>query len=82
MTATGIVTILIGGGKATIEGDVKKTIAFSTISQLGYIVTIIGLGHPSIAFFHLITHALFKSTIFMSAGVIFTYGHHYQTYDQ
>ena len=82
VTATGIVTILIGGGKATIEGDVKKTIAFSTIRQLGYIVTIIGLGHPSIAFFHLITHALFKSTIFIRAGVIFTYGHHYQTYDQ
>lgn len=79
---TGGVTMLIGGGKATIEGDVKKTIAYSTISQLGYIVVILGLGHPRIAFFHLITHALFKSTIFISAGVVFSYGHHYQTYDQ
>jgi len=74
--------MLIGGGNATIEGDVKKTIAFSTMSQLGYIVTILGRGHRRIAFFHIITHALFKSTIFMSAGVIFTHGHHYQTYDQ
>lgn len=72
----------MGGGKATTEGDVKKTIAYSTISQLGYIVLILGLGFPNIAFFHLITHALFKATIFISVGVVFTYGHHYQTYDQ
>jgi len=79
---TGVVTILMGGGKATIEGDVKKTIAYSTMRQLGYMVTILGLGHPRIAFFHLITHALFKSTLFIRAGVVFSYGHHYQTYDQ
>lgn len=78
---TGMITIVAGGGKATIEGDVKKTIAYSTISQLGFIVTILGLGFPNIAFYHLITHALFKATIFMSVGTVFAYGHHYQTYD-
>lgn len=79
--ATGLGTIIAGGGKATTEGDVKKTIAYSTISQLGYMVAILGLGFPNIAFFHLITHALFKATIFMRAGVIFTSNHHYQGFD-
>ena len=82
IAGTGLISIIAGGGKATIEADVKKTVAYSTISQLGYIVTILGLGHPNIAFFHLITHALFKATIFIRVGVIFSYRHHYQTYDQ
>ena len=78
---TGIMTILAGGGKASTEPDVKKTIAYSTLSQLGYITAIIGLGFPNIAFFHLVVHALYKATIFISAGATFAYNHHYQTYD-
>jgi NADH-ubiquinone oxidoreductase chain 5 len=61
-------TILIAGFRATTECDIKKIIALSTLSQLGMIITSIGLNMPSLAFFHIITHALFKALLFICAG--------------
>lgn len=57
----------------------KKIVAYSTMSQLGFMMAIIGLGYPIIAFFHLVTHAFFKATLFMSVGVVFISRFHYQT---
>ena len=66
----GILTILISGWGANFEVDLKKVIALSTLRQLGVIIIILRLGIKELAFFHLITHALFKSTLFICAGFI------------
>lgn len=66
----GVLTIFISGLGANLEGDLKKVVALSTLSQLGLIFIILGWGKPVIAFFHLITHALFKSSLFMCVGFI------------
>ena len=61
-------TIFIAGLSATTECDIKKIIALSTLSQLGIIITRIGLNMPNLAYFHIITHALFKALLFICAG--------------
>lgn len=61
-------TIFIAGLRATSECDIKKIIALSTLSQLGIIITSIGLDAPNLAFFHIVTHALFKALLFICAG--------------
>lgn len=71
-----ISTILIAGIRATNECDIKKIIALSTLSQLGIIMTSIGLGYPQITFIHIIIHALFKALLFICAGnIINTHSH-------
>merc|ERR1712198_494673 len=50
--------------------DIKKIIALSTLSQLGIIIIILGLGNPILSFFHLISHAFFKAILFICAGII------------
>jgi len=64
----GALTIFIAGGSALKELDIKKVIALSTLSQLGVIFFSLGLALPSVAFFHLASHAYFKAILFMSAG--------------
>lgn len=66
----GVFTILLGGLIAVIEMDFKKVIAFSTLRQLGLIVFILGFGEFSLRFFQLITHAIFKSFLFINSGII------------
>lgn len=66
----GALTAFFGASTATVQTDVKKTIAFSTCSQLGYMVMACGVGHFSAAFFHLLTHAFFKALLFLCAGVL------------
>ena len=66
----GIITIIISGLRANFESDLKKIIALSTLSQLGLIIIILRLGLPDLAFFHLTTHALFKSALFICVGFI------------
>lgn len=63
-------TIFIAGLGANYEFDLKKIIALSTLSQLGLIIRILSLGFCKLAFFHLLTHALFKALLFMCAGGI------------
>nr|YP_010321800.1 NADH dehydrogenase subunit 5 [Stenochironomus okialbus]UKO33001.1 NADH dehydrogenase subunit 5 [Stenochironomus okialbus] len=63
-------TMFMSGMGANFEFDLKKIIALSTLSQLGLMMGILSLGFMKLAFFHLLTHALFKAMLFMSAGVI------------
>lgn len=63
-------TIFMAGLGANFEFDLKKIIALSTLRQLGLIIRILAIGFPKLAFFHLLTHALFKALLFMCAGAI------------
>nr|YP_009116452.1 NADH dehydrogenase subunit 5 [Cherax holthuisi]AJD80480.1 NADH dehydrogenase subunit 5 [Cherax holthuisi] len=63
-------TMFMAGLGANFEFDLKKIIALSTLSQLGVMMSILSLGFADLAFFHLLTHALFKALLFMCAGMI------------
>nr|YP_010519758.1 NADH dehydrogenase subunit 5 [Rhaphidophora quadrispina]UXP34381.1 NADH dehydrogenase subunit 5 [Rhaphidophora quadrispina] len=63
-------TMFMAGLGANFEFDLKKIIALSTLSQLGLMMSILSMGYPKLAFFHLLTHALFKALLFMCAGSI------------
>nr|YP_010501926.1 NADH dehydrogenase subunit 5 [Ptomascopus plagiatus]UXC94692.1 NADH dehydrogenase subunit 5 [Ptomascopus plagiatus] len=64
----GSMTMFMAGLGANFEFDLKKIIALSTLSQLGLMMSILSLGEVNLTFFHLLTHALFKATLFMCAG--------------
>lgn len=66
----GTITMLIGAIKATQVWDIKRVLAYSTMSQLGLMVLAVGLGSWQTAFFHLTTHAFFKAGLFLSAGSV------------
>nr|WAB69690.1 NADH dehydrogenase subunit 5 [Coelophthinia sp. 1 JPL-2022a] len=66
----GGMTMFMSGLGANFEFDLKKIIALSTLSQLGLMMSILSMGFPMLAFFHLLTHALFKALLFMCAGAI------------
>nr|YP_009772321.1 NADH dehydrogenase subunit 5 [Hydrotaea dentipes]QIT03202.1 NADH dehydrogenase subunit 5 [Hydrotaea dentipes] len=63
-------TMFMSGLGANYEFDLKKIIALSTLSQLGLMMSILSIGFMKLAFFHLLTHALFKALLFMCAGAI------------
>nr|YP_010350391.1 NADH dehydrogenase subunit 5 [Ixodes hirsti]UOK09872.1 NADH dehydrogenase subunit 5 [Ixodes hirsti] len=63
-------TLFMAGVGANLEMDFKKIIAFSTLSQLGLIMMILSLGKMEFAFFHLLMHAMFKSMLFLCAGLV------------
>nr|QOY24516.1 NADH dehydrogenase subunit 5 [Chamaepsila rosae] len=63
-------TMFMAGLGANFEFDLKKIIALSTLSQLGLMMSILSMGYYKLAFFHLLTHALFKALLFMCAGAI------------
>nr|YP_010257215.1 NADH dehydrogenase subunit 5 [Teratura megafurcula]QVM19039.1 NADH dehydrogenase subunit 5 [Teratura megafurcula] len=63
-------TMFMAGLGANFEYDLKKIIALSTLSQLGLMMSILSMGFPKLAFFHLLTHALFKALLFMCAGAV------------
>nr|AII02386.1 NADH dehydrogenase subunit 5 [Lacosoma valva] len=63
-------TMFMAGISANYEFDLKKIIALSTLSQLGLMMSILSMGFPNLAFFHLLTHAMFKALLFMCAGSI------------
>nr|YP_010987683.1 NADH dehydrogenase subunit 5 [Platystethus arenarius]WON66115.1 NADH dehydrogenase subunit 5 [Platystethus arenarius] len=63
-----VITMFMAGLGANYEYDLKKIIALSTLSQLGLMISILSLGDLVLSFYHLLTHALFKATLFMCAG--------------
>nr|YP_010508536.1 NADH dehydrogenase subunit 5 [Philophylla fossata]UXG57149.1 NADH dehydrogenase subunit 5 [Philophylla fossata] len=63
-------TMFMAGLGANFEFDLKKIIALSTLSQLGLMMSILSMGYYKLAFFHMLTHALFKALLFMCAGAI------------
>nr|WOE90393.1 NADH dehydrogenase subunit 5 [Libelloides sibiricus] len=65
-----VLTMFMAGLGANYEYDLKKIIALSTLSQLGLMMSILSMGYADLAFFHLLTHALFKALLFMCAGSI------------
>lgn len=74
----GASTALFIGAIAIFENDIKKVIAYSTISQLGYMVAALGINAFTVSFFHLYTHAFFKALLFLCAGSIIMSLHHNQ----
>jgi NADH-quinone oxidoreductase subunit L len=71
-------TALLAALIAVQQDDIKRIIAYSTLSQLGYMVMAVGLGGPTPAMFHLTTHAFFKALLFLSAGSVIIGMHHEQ----
>jgi NADH-quinone oxidoreductase subunit L len=76
MAVIGGVTILVGATLAFVQQDIKKVLAYSTISQLGYMVMALGVGAWTAAVFHLLTHAFFKAGLFLGAGSVSHAAHH------
>lgn len=72
------ITIFMAGIRAILETDLKKIIALSTLRQLGVIIARIRLALPNLAFFHLVTHAIFKALLFVCAGSLIHLHHHRQ----
>jgi NADH-quinone oxidoreductase subunit L len=71
-------TALLAALMAVQQNDIKRIIAYSTLSQLGYMVMAVGLNGPTAAMFHLTTHAFFKALLFLSAGSVIIGMHHGQ----
>ena len=70
VAGVGLITAIFAGSMALVQYDIKRVIAYSTMSQLGYMFLAAGLGMYSIAMFHLMTHAFFKALLFLSAGSV------------
>jgi NADH-quinone oxidoreductase subunit L len=74
----GAVTLIVAGLAALAQRDIKRVLAYSTISQIGYMFLALGVGAWSAALFHFFTHAIFKALLFMAAGAIIVALHHEQ----
>nr|WRM53896.1 NADH dehydrogenase subunit 5 [Myriopathidae sp.] len=70
ITIIGSLTAFMAATVGLVQNDLKKVIAYSTCSQLGYMVVACGISHYSISLFHLINHAFFKALLFLSAGSV------------
>ena len=71
-------TSVLAGLSALYQHDLKKVLAFSTVSQLGFMVAAMGMGDTAASLFHLTTHAFFKSGLFLCAGAVISFLHHEQ----
>ncbi len=78
MAVTGTLTLLMAACTALVQTDLKRILAWSTISQLGYMFLALGTGIWQAALFHLVTHAFFKALLFLTAGAIIARVHHEQ----
>jgi len=70
VTIVGSLTVFMAATVGLVQNDLKKVIAYSTCSQLGYMVVACGISHYSISLFHLMNHAFFKALLFLSAGSV------------
>ncbi|MBX3750068.1 MAG: NADH-quinone oxidoreductase subunit L [Opitutaceae bacterium] len=74
----GAITALMGALIAVAQNDIKRVLAYSTVSQLGYMMLALGVGSWTAAIFHLLTHAFFKALLFLGAGSVIHAAHHEQ----
>jgi NADH-quinone oxidoreductase subunit L len=72
----GAATLLLAGFSAIVQKDIKRVLAYSTMSQIGYMFLALGVGAWTAAIFHFMTHAFFKALLFLAAGVIISRLHH------
>lgn len=72
----GAVTLILAACSALVQYDIKRVLAYSTISQIGYMFLALGVGAWSAAIFHFMVHAFFKSLLFLGAGVVILAMHH------
>ncbi len=70
VAAVGALTALYGATCAIVQSDIKRILAFSTISQIGYMILALGVGAFSLGLFHFFTHAFFKALLFLAAGTV------------
>jgi NADH-quinone oxidoreductase subunit L len=78
VAAIGAATLLLAGCSALVQRDIKRVLAYSTISQIGYMFVGLGAGGWSAAIFHFMTHAFFKALLFLAAGAVILAMHHEQ----
>jgi NADH-quinone oxidoreductase subunit L len=78
IAVVGAFTSLVAATIALTQNDIKKVLAYSTVSQLGYMVMSLGVGAYAFAFFHLVTHAFFKACMFLGSGSVIHSMHHEQ----
>lgn len=78
VAVVGTVTLLLAGCAALVQSDIKRVLAYSTISQIGYMFLALGVGAWSGALFHFMTHAWFKALLFLAAGSVIHALHHEQ----
>ncbi len=78
MLIIGATTALFMGFLGIVNNDIKRVIAYSTLSQLGYMTVALGASAYSAAIFHLMTHAFFKALLFLAAGAVIIAMHHEQ----
>ena len=76
VAVVGAATLLLAGCSALVQRDIKRVLAYSTISQIGYMFLALGVGAWSAAIFHLMTHAFFKALLFLVAGIVIQALHH------
>ncbi|MFF7710100.1 NADH-quinone oxidoreductase subunit L [Pseudomonas sp. NPDC007930] len=74
----GAVTLVLAGFAALVQTDIKRILAYSTMSQIGYMFLALGVGAWSGAIFHLMTHAFFKALLFLASGAVIVACHHEQ----
>ncbi len=74
----GAITLVLAGFAALVQTDIKRILAYSTMSQIGYMFLALGVGAWEGAIFHLMTHAFFKALLFLSAGAVIIATHHEQ----
>src|SRR5271157_4689336 len=72
VAVVGAATLLLAGFSALVQRDIKRVLAYSTISQIGYMFLALGVGAWSAAIFHFMTHAFFKALLFLGAGMVIT----------
>ncbi len=78
VAVVGIVTAVLAACIALFQRDIKRVLAYSTVSQLGYMVTALGVGAVTAGIFHLMTHAFFKALLFLGSGSVILGMHHEQ----
>ncbi|MGA2654526.1 MAG: NADH-quinone oxidoreductase subunit L, partial [Gammaproteobacteria bacterium] len=78
IVCTGALTAIAMGLVGIVQNDIKRVIAYSTLSQLGYMIVAVGVSAYSVGMFHLMTHAFFKALLFLAAGSVIMAMHHQQ----